>query len=639
MIPSFSRSNTPNARAPSPRVASDASIRPRNRRLNALEDHEQELSTTSGTSTPDAGSRAASPIPAKHPSRGRGAAGRDGNGRTSGGLLAPGPGNRNGLQARSASETSSPIGGVWNTGWMSSAFQQVATSVLGSMAGEDGNSRNGSSQGTGRRRAGSATNSKKSIPAEWGPSEPTDKLQEREIGIGSTREREAAVRAKKTQRILEGRDDENNILDTNGHYKRRTSTDDYRPSSAQDEGDALVYIHHVKPQDTFAGVVLKYNCPKDVFKKANGLWSEGGLQFRKTVVLPVDACTIKGRPCEPPSEGSPYGVDLLAPTPGTEEPPFTNGDTWPPTSTKPETSAERPVDDDHPWAHVRWVLINSSPNSKPVEIGRMSRNALGYFPPRRRKSVSFRSAVSTPRGSLDLGRLSTWSQSSNDPSMSASSTPSRRTSNLGHRPSQPLGSLGSYFPNIRSGTRPRRESVGEAADRLGWMRGPGGVGTLGPKVRKPGPGNDGLNQWANKHIPGLAIDSLPSVSLIGAEQAHFGFSREELAAISEAPNSGSISGSATPGNSQNMGLENAAAAVEGFFRKLVVKGPGTPKLGARADSDLIELLDGAGSDDGRGFEISPGRVRSSTPLGTGREDLDGLIRGRATAGMKGGKGD
>lgn len=192
-----------------------------------------------------------------------------------------------------------------------------------------------------------------------------------------------------------------------------------------------------------------------------------------------------------------------------------------------------------------------------------------------------------------------------------------------------------------SSARPRRESVGEAADRLGWMRGPGGVGTLGPKIRKPGPGNDGLNQWAKKHIPGLAIDSLPSTSLMGAETAHFGFG-DELAAIAEGAPAGA-SGTSTPGGTQIMGLENAAAAVEGFFRKLVVKGvPGTPRLGpARAESDLIELLDGAGSDDGRGFEVSPGRVRSSTPLGTGREDLDGVIRGRASAsaGIKGGKKD
>ena len=565
-----------------------------------------------------------SPIPARYPSRKSGAAPRDGKeaGRSvTGGFLAPG--------GRSGSGTRGPVGGLWNTGWMSSALQQVANSVLGGIAGEEGENNGYKSQRTRRRDVGGI---RAAVPTEWGVEPDGDKLQEREIGMGSTRDREAAVRAKKTRRILEGRDDENQIVDTNGNYKRRTSSDDQRPSSAQDE-HTLVYIHHVQPTDTLAGVVLKYNCPKEVFKKANGLWSDGGLPFRKMVVLPVDACTVKGKSCDPPTD-SPYGVDLLAPTPGVEDPPFLNGDSWPPTSFNPETSAEPPEDNEHPWTHVRWVLIDSSPSSKPVEIARMSRKALGYFPPRRRKSGILNSALSTPRGSLDHNRLSLLSQSSNDPSISTASTPPRRTSNLGSQPSQP-GSVGSYFPNIQSSTRPRRESVGEAADRLGWMRGPGGVGTLGPKIRKPGPGNDGLNQWAKKHFALATIDS-HSISIMGTDTAHFGFS-DELAAIAEGPMSG-ISGTATP-NGQNMGLENAAAAVEGFFRKLIVNAPGTPRLGARAESDLIELLDGAGSDDGKGFEISPGRVRSSTPMGSGREDLDSVMRGRASAGTKGGKSD
>jgi hypothetical protein len=168
------------------------------------------------------------------------------------------------------------------------------------------------------------------------------------------------------------------------------------------------------------------------------------------------------------------------------------------------------------------------------------------------------------------------------------------------------------------------------------MKGPGGVGTLGPKIRKPGPGNDGLNKWAKKHFALATIDS-HSTSITGAETAHFGFG-DDLGAIAEGPING-LSGIATPSGSQNIGLENAAAAVEGFFRKLIVNGPGTPKVNARADSDLIELLDGTGSDDGRGFEIAPGRVRSSTPMGSGREDMDGMIRGRASAGTKGGKSD
>ncbi len=172
------------------------------------------------------------------------------------------------------------------------------------------------------------------------------------------------------------------------------------------------------------------------------------------------------------------------------------------------------------------------------------------------------------------------------------------------------------------------------------MRGPGGVGTFGKNVRKPGPGQDGLNSWARKHIPGLAIDSLPSSSILGAETAHFGFS-DELASIAEGPFNGSSStGATTPGGGQGRGIENAAAAIEGWMRRLAIKSPGTHKGGSRVEApDLIELLDGTGSDDGRGFELGPGSFRSATPSGTGREDLDGLIRGRTTAGAKGGKSD
>jgi hypothetical protein len=195
---------------------------------------------------------------------------------------------------------------------------------------------------------------------------------------------------------------------------------------------------------------------------------------------------------------------------------------------------------------------------------------------------------------------------------------------------------------MTSGTRSRRESVGEAADRLGWMRGPGGVGTLGKNVRTPGPAKDGMNSWVKKHLPGIAIDSLPSSSIQGAEQAHFGFT-EELRSIAEGPAfnnpSNNGTGTSTPilGPS-GLGIENAAAAIEGWVRRLAVKGPGTPKGSARAtEADLIELLDGTGSDDGRGFELSPGRIRSGS--GTGREDLDGVIRGRTSAGAKGGKSD
>ncbi|PSS25664.1 carbohydrate-binding module family 50 protein [Amorphotheca resinae ATCC 22711] len=610
-------------------------VRPRNRRFVTAE---QELVKTTATSTPSA-SRAVSPIPSKHPSRSAAEAGTRSNGRPVGGLEVPG--------ANSGGRSSPSLGGILEGGWTSSwsALQGLASSVLGVDTDND----NGESSKAGgflKKLKGGTERQK--IPDTWGPAG-LPKKGEDVIGAGSAKDREAAVRAMKMRGLLESREEDLNVRkDTNGNYKRRISLEEAtRDGQHDDDEDALVYIHHVQPQDTLAGVVLRYNCQPAVFRKANRLWPNDSIQIRKIVVLPVDACTIKGRPCEPPAPDS-QGVDLLAPTPAAEDsPPFNDGSTWPGSSSSQNgSSAEHPETEEHPWTHVRWVLVDSSPSSKPVEIARMPRKTLGYFPPRRRKSQVTASSISTPRGSSEFPRISqTISRSSNDPAGSTASTPPRRTSNLGPGPSQIMsGSYGSYFPPVASSTRPRRESVGEAANRLGWMQGPGGVGTLSKNVRKPGPSQDGLNAWARKHIPGLAIDSLPSASLVGGESAHFGFS-DELASIAEGgPMRGGLgSGTATPsGSGQGLGLESAAAAIEGWVRRLAIKAPGTPSLGGRTEStDLIELLDGTSSDDGRGFEPHPGAARTSTPNlgGTGREGLGALIRERSPGGSKAGKSD
>ncbi|TAQ90028.1 hypothetical protein B7494_g1635 [Chlorociboria aeruginascens] len=608
-----------------PRVADAAAsissnIRPRNKRLVSTE---QELISTSGRSTPSS-SRGVSPIPSQHPSRTTTQGGN--NGRPVGGSLS----KRDGLASPTA------FGGIWEGGWTSSwsALQGIASSVLGGEVERSERDRPiqkvGSATRTGKR-AESAPSTWKFPRGKWGP---TGSPDDGGILTGSNTGREEQVRAKKRAGILEGRGALNGATDTNGDYKKRSSMEEAQNTPVDDRGDALVYIHHVQPQDTLAGVVLRYNCQPAVFKKTNRFWPNDSIQTRKVVVLPVDACAIKGRPCEPPSSHSRnQGIDLLAPTPSTEEPLLLgNQGNWP-SRIQNETSAER-LEDENPWTHVRWVLLDSSPSSKPVEIARMSRKTLGYFPPRRRKSQATLSSVSTPRASSDIPHIS----HSPSVSISTSSTPSRRTSNLGGRPSQSVN--GSYFPAPNS-SRARSESVSSvSADRLGWMRGPGGVGTLGKNVRMPGPGNDALNSWAKKHIPGLALDSIPSVFVSGLESdsPSFGFN-DELSSIAETsytPRSGSV----TPSGS-GIGLENAAAAIEGWVRRMAI-GPGTPILGARRTEtgDLIELLDGAGSDDGRGFEPSPPRA-ASVPSGTSRREFDSSIRGRSTTSMdaKGGKSD
>ncbi|QSZ33154.1 hypothetical protein DSL72_002740 [Monilinia vaccinii-corymbosi] len=610
-------------------AATSSTIRPRKARLL---DTEQELVSraTSRRSSPGS-SRGVSPLPSRHPSR---RVGDD---------VAPSP--KSALATSAGERGDLKIGpgnaAAWGSGWSSSwsTLQGLASSVLGDLGDlvtdeGEGSARKATSldRPKARRKDGPAKKLFELPHGAWGPAE-QKKRDEAVIGAGTQAERDAALRTQKMMRVLENHSELNGSIDRNGNFKRRTSVDETNTRTRDDEGDALVYIHHVQKEDTLAGVILRYNCHPMTFRKANRFWPNDSIQTRKVVILPVDACAIKGRPCDPSQDLS-QGIDLLAPAPSLEDAP----ETWPPRS---ETPMERP--EEHPWEHVRWVLLDSSPNSKPVEIARMPRRSLGYFPPRRRKSQTTNSIASTPRGSYDLPRVSqTTSGSSGEPVSSPASTTPRRMSNLGRRPSQSTNA--SYFPPIGAADRPRRESASGAVDRLGWLRGPGGVGTLGKNVTTPGPGEDPLNTWARKHLPGISIDSLPSSSILDSAIIPFGF-RDELASIAESSHSPAGSGSATPSHlgGSGIGLENAAAAIEGWVRRLAVKAPGAPLNGGvfstDGSGDLIELLDGAGSDDGRGFELSPDRLRnsSSSRIGSsGREDLEGALRGR---GVKGGKKD
>lgn len=525
-------------------------------------------------------------------------------------------------RARSAGPAAGYLDGGWGAGWsrLSGLASSVLTGDYHRGRGADGyDSDNGSRHFT--KSGGSQKGGFWPTSGAWGvPEQPTkDPL----IGVGSTAEREAAVRAKKMARVLENRDASDGRPDVNGNVKRRTSVDDSNPGLDADE-EALVYIHPVRPQDTMAGVVLRYNCQAAVFKKANGFWPHDSIQIRKFVLLPVDACSIRGTPCDPPTTTKPASSQTM----------LDNTDPFSletPTLTKPECAE---TDEDSQWTHVRWVRFDSSPDSAVVEVGRMPRKTLGYFPPRRRKSQSTLSAVSTPRPSLDWSQNLSRSFSTNSPQ--ASQSP--RLSLSGSAPTHSRN--GSYF-SPRPGMA-RRESVTEAADRLGWMKGPGGVGTLGKNVKRPGPAKDALNAWANKHVPGIAIDSLPSTSISDAERVSFGF-KDDLQRIAEGRYEGRVSGTVTPNSSnQGMGLEHAAAAVEGWFRRLAANAPSTPKMTARwrpEPGDLIEMLDGPGSDDGR-VSISPRQpatMPSSSMGSTGRSDANGSLRERDLSMAKNGK--
>ena len=327
--------------------------------------------------------------------------------------------------------------------------------------------------------------------------------------------------------------------DASRRYKRRDSDETNHataPQREQDDGDALVYLHQVKPEDTLAGVMIKYSCQPNVFRKANRLWPNDSIQIRKTVVLPVDACGVKGRRILEPGKHAEYLEDARAeeviPTPtGLQSPwdhqhegPKERGTPLSSIPASPSISIAPSNPDETPWKHDSWVMIDGLPDA--VEIARLSHKALGYFPRSRRRSLTF-SDLETPPASLDLPRRSYQSSPRGPTSKSRSSS-------------------GSYLTH--------------------QLQGPGGVGTMGREVRSPGPGQDGLNRLFAAHLPNLSprrsFDSVNSTSSQG-----------------------------------NGGIENVGGTIEGWMRKLATKAassvqPSNPG-GESGAGDLIELSEDA----------------------------------------------
>lgn len=456
----------------------------------------------------------------------------------------------------------------------------------------------------------------------WGPLPPSRTPALDAVATGNHGEREAALRAAKTASVLESHDGVNGGLDISGNHKRRNSDEICASDPVPDEH--LVYIHDVQPEDTYAGITLRYKCREDIFRKSNGLWSRDNIQTRKRLIIPVDACEIRGRPCEAPSWHNGQEADLLAPTPAA------NSEAYDGSESRQDDFFSRPVgedeaerslnqEEDKPWTHVRWVQIDSF--RKPVEIGRVPRQALGYFPPRRKRSIRTGSSLSTPRRSSDLS----------GPAVApiVEGSVSRRPSSLSGRPAVSVTSMSS---RSRGGS----ESLD---DRPAWMRRPGGVGSMSRKIKAPGPDKDYFNSWTRKHIPGLNIESLPSMSVMGSETAHFGFAPTSSDIVESPFEDGR---DVTPAARNGTGLDRAAAAVETWLRGALAKRPSTPLLGGRVRSaglsgdndisDLIELTDTA-SDDGR--QTSDGTINMMSSLSlmsSGRSDGNLPTRGRTRAG-------
>ncbi|KAI9795028.1 MAG: hypothetical protein M1816_000048 [Peltula sp. TS41687] len=362
--------------------------------------------------------------------------------------------------------------GLWGQSW--SALQGLASTVLGGEGMERPKGKTNPAIRPPPRRSSSEARTtwlnSHPGPAQWGP-EPNVRKATDQIAAGSRQSRDALVRARRRESLLAAND--HALADHAGNLKRRVSDDhgvwsSRSPADQEREGDAetLAYLHHVKPYDTVAGVIIQFNCQPAAFRKANRLWPNDPIQSRETVVLPVEACGVKGRPVEVQAQTSEPAVGKLnVETPNDGE---TSNVSTSRTGAALPSSKSQEHHDDPPWTHVSWVHIDG--HSTPVEIVRMPRKTLAYFPPRRRRSVS-----------LEL-------EGSED-----SLGPLRFRDDESHKGRTGPG-MPSYF-----------------ARRL---HGPGGVGTLGGGTRSPGPRQDKLNKYLAHHLPSVAAprDSFDSVS-------------------------------------------------------------------------------------------------------------------------------
>ncbi|KAL8744970.1 MAG: hypothetical protein Q9184_007932 [Pyrenodesmia sp. 2 TL-2023] len=472
--------------------------------------------------------RNVSPIPSKHPSRTRSAIP---DASTPSNPHRPADLNSNRGPQRTSSTSSA---GFWESPW--SSIQGLASQFLNN---SDASDETITSRVPNRKRrplAATHDRTTSAPPTQWGPSATVGK----ELGKGSKEDRLAQVQARKREGLLAAN---GHVLpDATGRFKRRDSDELQRgsiPPAESDDRDALVYLHRVKPQDTLAGVMIKYNCEPNVFRKANRLWPNDSIQIRKVVMLPVEACGVKGRklPDTAPTPESLTGNpdEDFMPTPTANHAPWSsypnnNNTQETPLSipSSPSISVTGPPEDSEtPWKHDSWVEIDGFASA--VEIARLPRRTLGFFPRSRRKSHSnsYSDIGSPPASSLDLPR----------PSLQSTSP---------RRGNKSRSSSNSHYPSL-------------------LLHGPGGVGTLGKDVRGPGPAPDGLNKLFAAHLPNVA----PRDSFDSQRSDH----------------------------SSAMGIENMGGAIEGWVRKMAgkaaksVQSPRSMSRVREREGEAFELTD------------------------------------------------
>ncbi|KAJ5788040.1 hypothetical protein N7457_003030 [Penicillium paradoxum] len=485
-------------------------------------------------------SRGASPLPMTRPSRATESINR---------------GARNSPISFAWNASKSPSSGgaadFLDSSW--SSLQSLASSVLGSDTGRE--TPNNAATSHSRRKPSRSDVYIKTAPrSTWGPSAPTAP----QIGTGTKEERQALVQAKKREALLLA-DTDLIASRTIPHKRRDSDATSHQAFGPEHDEDALAYIHKVQPTDTITGVTIKYGCQAAVFRKANGFWPNDNIQSRNTVLLPVDACSVKGRPVPK------RPVDLLThdtedPSDSSIVPVATNTDNISPEEASTTTAG---ADANHAWKHESWVNMDGFPD--PVQIGRVPRRALGFFPRTRRKSVSYSDAEPP-----DLYR-----ETITPPSPTGSPP---LLSSFGMLPrSRPNGDQ--TKPKIMQPTRPQHHRQRSSIQLSGT-----GVGTLDPTSTGPGPALDGFTRFFAQHMPNLA----PAQPRDNFRDASF-----------ESASTGTSNAST--------GLENIGGAFEGWVRKVATRAKaginelqqGSPNQYSSSRGrnmwrmdDLIELDDG-----------------------------------------------
>jgi hypothetical protein len=578
----LSPSSTSTSRKPT------SSVRSRNRRLISLIDGDNEDGTQQLTSTAPAlrrsplhsreatpspyGSRRGSPLPTKHSSSVSIQPGNDGSWRRNDGHFS----SDSSLGEDITALRNGPkfAAGLLESSW--SSLQGLASSVLGSDVGWAKSGINTATSYRQRKPSRSNINtlSKTSTPL-WGPSAPSTSL----IGAGTEEERRELVRAKRRELLLLANGD--SVSDLKGRYKRRDSSD--RPdqeTEPEPDDDAFVYVHHVQPTDSVTGVTIRYGCQPAIFKKANGFWPSDSIQSRKVVLLPVESCSVKGR-----RVSSPPSQDLLQDyDPSRDSLEDMNGSSiYPvPVSTidrLPNETNLNNEEDDQQWKHEAWVEIEGFPTA--IEIGRIPRRALGFFPRTRRKSNS---TAYTDDGGPPTSLYSSLSQFPSNPSMFPRSLrPSDDpSSSLSPSPDRSRVTKFGVDPSALTQQNRRQHDCSNI-----FLSGPGGVGSLGQDAKAPGPAPDSLNTFFAQHLPDLTPP--PPI-----ERRKTSFESTSSTIVS---------------NASSNGYENVGGAIEIWMRKMATRAkaglnelqqsghgqqghsPGHA-IGISGFGDLIELNDG-----------------------------------------------